>query len=571
MMHKFFRLFLFGCFALSATQTLAQMTIDSVYAPVRVASAPSDAYIGLSLMPDGEVRHYNYGEQAETGCFFLSSRDHGVTWTKVKTHYDVPMADTLSPISGEYVRLTMGGQGSSAGTWCIRTQGGIDGNRTVTKISDTRSIMLKPPVFIRGGKRIVVCGHGDVNPKGCYTYISDDDGLTWTRSQTVTVPNHEKGGFHLGTRWNHGAVEPTVTELADGRLWMLIRTSQDYHYEAFSEDGGMTWSKAEPSRFYGTITMPTFFRMTDGRLLLFWCSTTPLPEMATATGVWDDVFTNRDVTHVAISEDDGRSWIGCRELWLNPLRDANDFATNGGGIDKSVHQAQAIEVAPGKICVAIGQHPLLRSILLFDVAWLYETSRSSNFSNGLSDWTSFCYRRGIKGHCAYDREPACEIVPHPSLPDQHVLHVQYRPNPDLVADTRGAVWNFPALHDGTLTLRVKVPEGCDRARLLLNDHWYNPSDTVARTDCMYDCSLSRKDLGIRDDEWHTLSISWDLHADSPAARRATVMVDGHRRTRIPLLKQPPLGISYVHLMAMPTSEMTPGFYVESVEVKGNRK
>lgn len=49
-------------------------------------------------------------------------------------------------------------------------------------------------------------------------------------------------------------------------------------------------------------------RLEDGRLLFFWCNTTPLPEMETANGVWDDVFTNRDVTHVAISEDDGKTW-----------------------------------------------------------------------------------------------------------------------------------------------------------------------------------------------------------------------------------------------------------------------
>ena len=58
-----------------------------------------------------------------------------------------------------------------------------------------------------------------------------------------------------------------------------VATSTDNHFESFSEDGSVTWSKSAPSRFYGTLTMPTFFRLNDGRLLLFWCNTTPLAEV----------------------------------------------------------------------------------------------------------------------------------------------------------------------------------------------------------------------------------------------------------------------------------------------------
>lgn len=135
------------------------------------------------------------------------------------------------------------------GVYCIRTSGGLAGGRTLTKVADRSSIMIKPPVFIKNGKRIVVAAHGGVTPKGCYTYVSDDDGLTWKCSNTVTSPDHRGGGFHKGIRWNHGAVEPTVVELKDGTLWMLMRTSQDRHYQAFSQDGGLTWSESEPSPF----------------------------------------------------------------------------------------------------------------------------------------------------------------------------------------------------------------------------------------------------------------------------------------------------------------------------------
>ena len=549
------------CAALGVQAQQIPSTIDSVFAPIRVATPPSDAYIGLSRLETGEIRHYNCGEQALPGNFYLSSKDNGLTWRTVKAPHDMPFADRQSPISKEYIRVThMPGMG----VYCIRTVGGLNGGRTIYKIAETNSIMVKPPVFIEGGKRIVVAAHGDVTPKGCYTYISDDDGLTWKRSNIVTAPNHEGGGFHKGLRWNHGAVEPTVIELKDGRLWMLMRTSQDYHYEAFSEDGGLTWSESRPSQFYGTITMPTMNRLEDGRLLFFWCNTTPLPEMATANGVWDDVFTNRDVTHVAISEDDGKTWIGFRELYMSPKRNDSDYA--GQGVDRSVHQAQMVEVAPGKILASIGQHATFRSMLLFDVDWLYEAERSNDFSDGLAQWTVFNYIKGIKGHCSYNRIAGCSLVPRMGEEGKQALRVQYKADESLVSDVRGAVWNFPAQKQGVFTTKVRIPEGSEEVYLVLNDRWMNPSDTVARYECMYEVKLDRKQLGIRDDQWHELTISWDLKQKNTAAR---VQVDGKKRNLRPLLKRPtPAGISYVHFMACP-AQPNPG--VEVAWVKASKK
>ncbi|AVM58103.1 exo-alpha-sialidase [Bacteroides heparinolyticus] len=558
-------LFLAVClFSARGQEKNSPSSIDSVYAPVRVSSVPSDAYIGLSMLKNGEIRHYNYGEQADPGTFYLSSMDKGLTWKKVRYTPDMLFGDVRSPLSEEYIRLFHAG---SMGVYCIRTDGGIEGDRTLTKVANTQSIMLKPPVFIRGGKRVVVAAHGDVSPKGCYTYVSDDDGRTWRRSNIVTAPDHRPGGFHKGTRWNHGAVEPTVVELKDGRLWMLMRTAQDRHYEAFSEDGGLTWGESSPSAFYGTITMPTIGRLADGRLLLFWCNTTSLPELATATGIWDDVFTNRDAAHVAISEDDGKTWKGFRELRLNPYRNDRYYASHSTGVDRSVHQSQFIEVAPGKILVATGQHPSLRAMYLFDVNWLYERERSDDFSNGLDDWCVFNYIKGIKGHCAYDRMPGCKLEAHSDKEAGQVLHIKYEADTSLVADSRGAVWNFPAMKQGEFTARIRIPERSEQVSLLLNDRWMNPSDTVARYECMYELKLNRKELCIRDDGWHELSLRWDLSQGDSHAR---LFVDGKRnRCLIPLKNKTCHGISYVHFIASPAPE-NPGVYVDWVKACASR-
>lgn len=130
-------------------------------------------------------------------------------------------------------------------------------------------------------------------------------------------------------------------------------------------------------------------------------------------GVWDDVFTNRDVTHVAVSDDDGKTWKGFRELYMDPMRNDIDYAVHGGGIDRGVHQAQFVEVAPGKVLASIGQHPLHRAMMMFDVNWLYEKSRFNDFTDSLSQWSTFNYMNGIKGHCAYNRIQGCMLEPHP--------------------------------------------------------------------------------------------------------------------------------------------------------------
>lgn len=548
-----------GFFLQVQAQPSIPSAIDSVVAPVYVTTSPSDAYIGLSLLENGEIRHYNYGEQAGAGTFYLSSMDKGLTWKKVPYAKEMLFADRQSPLSKEYIRLVNMGD---MGVYCIRTVGGIRGDRTLTKVSDTNSIMIKPPVFIRDGHRIVVAAHGGVTPKGCYTYLSDDDGKTWRQSNVVTSPDHKGGGFHKGIRWNHGAVEPTVVELNDGTLWMIMRTSQDVHYEAFSKDGGLTWSESQPSPFYGTITMPTMGRLADGRLLFFWCNTTPLPEVEGTNGVWDDVFTNRDVTHVAISEDDGKTWTGFRELYMDPLRNTSDYAIRGGGIDRGVHQAQFVEPAPGKIVASIGQHPLHRTMVVFDVDWLYEKERFNDFADSLKQWSTFNYIKGIKGHCAYNRINGCTLEAHPEKAGKQVLHVQYKKDDSLVADARGAVWNFPAMQQGTFTTGIRIPQGSSQVSLLLNDRWFNPSDTVACHQSMYELKLDRKKLGIKDDGWHEISINWDLSKKNAFAR---IRVDGkNRNLRLPLKNQSKAGISYAHFIAAP-AEANPGIYVEWVK------
>ncbi|HIK94313.1 MAG TPA: exo-alpha-sialidase [Planctomycetes bacterium] len=70
------------------------------------------------------------------------------------------------------------------------------------------------------------------------SYSSTDDGKTWTASNLID----------LGGAGHHGGVtEPTLTELPDGRVWMLIRTNWGEFWSAYSHDGGQFWRVIQPS------------------------------------------------------------------------------------------------------------------------------------------------------------------------------------------------------------------------------------------------------------------------------------------------------------------------------------
>ncbi len=275
--------------------------------------------------------------------------------------------------------------GGANGMFIHRSTDGPDGQYAVQKIDDRRLIMVRPPYFLRSRPRVLFAGHGE-RPAQITVFLSDDDGLTWAKTVLPPGPAFIVEPPHKRPRWENWCVEPTILELGgvqhpslgqknsrggsllnagvanrpfvtkhcleDGRLWMLARTSRDNCHECFSEDAGETWSTWRPSRFYGTLTMPTLFRLSDGRVLLLWCNTTPLPEIdrteesipeSAKNGRWEDVFTNRDACHAAISEDDGRTWIGFREMRLNPLRNSGDFGSRASH-DFSVHQPQALEL-----------------------------------------------------------------------------------------------------------------------------------------------------------------------------------------------------------------------------------
>lgn len=139
-------------------------------------------------------------------------------------------------------------------------------------------------------------------------YLSDDAGKTWRRSQeTVECPTPSRNGLQ----------EPGVVELRDGRLWLFLRTSLGSQYQAWSRDGGDTWSKPEPSPLASPLSPATIERIPQtGHLLAVWNDHSSVPlDWKAEDGVRGG---RRTPLTLAISRDDGRTWEHHRNLLDHP-------------------------------------------------------------------------------------------------------------------------------------------------------------------------------------------------------------------------------------------------------------
>ena len=162
--------------------------------------------------------------------------------------------------------------------------------------------------FIRTttGRLVLVAEHLVTRPGRwvCCSLVSDDEGATWQRSNLIDLGGH---GHH------DGATEPTVAELGDGRLLMLIRTNLGCFWQALSDDGGRYWRTLGRSAIDTSSSPGQLVRLHSGRLLLVWNRRDPeagpwptssqSPHFSEVPASW-----HREELSAAFSEDDGAHW-----------------------------------------------------------------------------------------------------------------------------------------------------------------------------------------------------------------------------------------------------------------------
>ncbi len=552
-----------GVFALHA--------VAADIAPPEVFLQPHDEhstirYSNPILLPDGVLVRYG-ADTKRNELTSHQSKDGGRTWGPTKTECKildqtyciVPLLDRDGEV--HLVSMVVRGEGKIIAVdrfidvWHQRTTNG-------------RTKWLKPNIVFEGycgaimdfkqlksGRLITPFAwwvpHRPVAPPVganlCTSFQSYDGGATWTKSASdVSSPCYP--GF-VGN--NYGADEPSIMELNDGRLWMIMRTQTGFLYESFSSDQGDTWSEGRPSRFAGSSSPPVVWRMPDGRLLLLWnnCESPPAYEGA-------GVYVNRDALHAAVSADEGTTWRGFREVYRDPLENETPPHTDHG----TGYPTVPVPIGD-RILFLTGQGQGRRNLVSLDPRWLTMTHHEDDFSDGLKGWIAFKTigpaKRYLRG-----RKPGPQLIDHPSKPGARVLRLR-KPDEHL---PDGALWNFPNGVSGTLELRVRLNKGFEGGSIALCDRAFKPTDDNSQRLALFTVPLAPDgSLGagptLSLGTWHTLTFTWALDAE-----RCVVTLDG--KAALVLKQQNPTGngLSYLHLRSRAKAIDEAGFLIESVKV-----
>ena len=146
---------------------------------------------------------------------------------------------------------------------------------------------------------------------GANVYVSTDRGETLRR---LGVPD--------GRALVSAIHEHSLVELADGRLWLLSRIPGGIG-EAFSEDGGKTWSKMTKTPYKQSSSRTQTRRLVSGNILFL--KNGPVEGR-------DGKDVGRSEITAFLSEDDGKTWVGGLVLDSRDKVSYPDFGQTPDGV-----------------------------------------------------------------------------------------------------------------------------------------------------------------------------------------------------------------------------------------------
>lgn len=197
------------------------------------------------------------------------SADEGETWSDKKVLFEKPQ-NAKNIMSLSFLRM---GNGDIGAFFIVKNDDGTDKivlSRSADEgeswsepiscmdcldvqdyfvLNNDRVVKLKSGrIILPLARHTVLTEHKNFMPGEICFIISDDDGMSWYKSETE---------FRCPFKNNHdGYEEPGLYEMADGRLWCYIRTSLGFQYETFSSDGGITWNDPSPNMFFSSPCSP---------------------------------------------------------------------------------------------------------------------------------------------------------------------------------------------------------------------------------------------------------------------------------------------------------------------------
>jgi hypothetical protein len=212
-------------------------------------------------------------------------------------------------------RLWMRTSADEAATWtepvlCIPAPGYfVVNNDRVVQISTGRLVV--PAALHRAKLDLETWRNDAVDPRGiALFFLSDDDGQTWRESRDwLAFPGKCVSGLQ----------EPGVVERKDGTLYGWCRTEAGSQYETESADGGETWSVPRASKFRSPCSPMSIKRIpVTGGLLAVWNDHSKAGEHRQTD--WRSSSWGRTPLAVAVSEDDGKTWLPARDIETDPDR-----------------------------------------------------------------------------------------------------------------------------------------------------------------------------------------------------------------------------------------------------------
>lgn len=275
-------------------------------------------------LQDGRIlfaySHFTGGSDDDASAYLATrvSSDDGQTWTATDEIL-VPNEGKMNTMSVSFLRLKNG----PIALFYLVKQSSAD-CRLVVRFSSDETKSWTPPrlcmdtggyfvvnndriIQLQGGRIVAPAARHSAPGENYHSsgealcFLSDDSGQTWRPSKSIVAPPP-------GSRT--GLQEPGLIELRDGRLMMLCRTDLGCQYQAYSADGGDTWSAAAPTSILSPVSPATVGRIPETRDLLM---------------VWNDhrniapeLKNKRTPLTVAISRDEGQSWERTQKIEDQP-------------------------------------------------------------------------------------------------------------------------------------------------------------------------------------------------------------------------------------------------------------
>jgi hypothetical protein len=276
---------------------------------------------GIAVSPGGRLwvtfKSGDIGEDEDNCTIVVTSGDRGETWSKpvlavdidgpVRTNDPGIWTDPNGKVTLMFGQVC-GFWDGRGGLWTMTAENGDDEHTkwsAPVRLSD--GYTKNKPFVTKDGRWLYLIEH--MGPKGwrgryakgapmepglihprpelnhANVFVSDDQGKTLSFLGQSTIPKQDK------TYQEH-----MIVEKKDGTLWMLGRTKYGVG-EAFSGDGGKTWTEMAPAKgIKGPSSRFFFQRLASGNLLLI------------KNGPAIDEPSGRTHMTAYLSDDDGATW-----------------------------------------------------------------------------------------------------------------------------------------------------------------------------------------------------------------------------------------------------------------------